>query len=106
MSENAEGQDKLQVEVAPSASELVAESAAAAVTAQGGSGPIQAEAEDGLWEASAPTIEVTRQPEPFAGNTPIVVPQTASQRDRKWTRRVEDLPRSERWKRRLPQVCR
>ena len=27
-------------------------------------------------------------------------------RNRKWTRSVGDLPRGERWKRRLPEVCR
>jgi hypothetical protein len=32
--------------------------------------------------------------------------QTRHRRERTWTRKVDDLPRGERWKRRLPDVCR
>jgi hypothetical protein len=32
--------------------------------------------------------------------------QTRDRRERTWTRKVDDLPRGERWKKRLPDVCR
>lgn len=43
---------------------------------------------------------------PVAGDTPIIVPGETAKPARRWARRVEDLPRGERWKRRLPDVCR
>jgi hypothetical protein len=43
----------------------------------------------------------------LSGQAPmIVVPAGAERPARRWARRVEDLPRGERWKRRLPEVCR
>jgi hypothetical protein len=35
-----------------------------------------------------------------------IAPHTRKRRQRSWTRKVHDLPRGERWKRRLPDVCR
>jgi len=42
----------------------------------------------------------------MAGDELIMMPAAGMQRTRKWTRRAGDLPRGERWKRRLPEVCR
>jgi hypothetical protein len=56
-------------------------------------------------ETSDPFVAAEKVGSIVADARPIV-PQTASWRDRKWTRSVEDLSRSERWRRRLPDVCR
>jgi hypothetical protein len=37
---------------------------------------------------------------------PAVALQTRTRRERTWTRKVDDLARAERWRRRLPEVCR
>jgi hypothetical protein len=105
MSENIERQRELPIETAPTEQNEIIRTVSAAPEPVD-LGPVEAENEESLWEASAPAIEVTRKPKSFAGSTPIVVPQKVLRRDRKWTRRAEDLPRSERWKRRLPSVCR
>jgi hypothetical protein len=51
-------------------------------------------------------IAAARKPDSVAADTPIIVPQIARRWERKWVRAIEDLPRSERWRRRLPDVCR
>ncbi|HEX2555012.1 MAG TPA: hypothetical protein VHL98_15035 [Microvirga sp.] len=43
---------------------------------------------------------------PAANEAAIIVPQDDARPARRWARRVEELPRGERWKRRLPDVCR
>jgi hypothetical protein len=59
-----------------------------------------------LLDEGETTIAVAQEPRSITGDTPIVVPRRASRLDRRWVRRIEDLPRGERWKRRLPEVCR
>jgi hypothetical protein len=39
-------------------------------------------------------------------HAPAAARPISSGRERTWTRRVDDLPRGERWKKRLPDVCR
>jgi hypothetical protein len=56
--------------------------------------------------AGASSISVPAQAAPAGEDGPFVVAPSPQRRGRKWARRVEDLPRSERWKRRLPEVCR
>ena len=107
MPDNMESQGTLQIKVAPFASDEVAAPAPTVETTRVELGQVGSQSEDALSAASATAIEVTRDLQSFGENTQIVVPQAASRRDRKWTQRVEDLPRGERWKlRRLPEVCR
>ncbi len=94
MQENVEKRGELQIETAAAQEKPVEHRRA------------EAESEDALWEASAPSREITQVPQPVEANTPLVVPQGMMPRSRRWTRRVEDLPRGERWRRRLPDVCR
>ncbi len=68
--------------------------------------PDEAASEAALSGSGASSISVPAQAAPTAGDGPIVIPPSPQRRGRKWARRVEDLPRSERWKRRLPEVCR
>ena len=42
----------------------------------------------------------------MAGDRPIIVPAAETRPGHEWERRAGDLPRGERWKRRLPEVCR
>jgi hypothetical protein len=106
MSENIERQGELPIDTAPTEPDEIIGTVSTSVPEPVDQGPADADNEDALWEASAPDTEVTQDPQSFVGSTSIVVPPMASRRDRKWTRRVEDLPRGERWKRRLPGVCR
>ncbi len=106
MSENIERQGELPIESAPTAPNAVIDTVSTAAPKSVELAPIEAVSEDSLWEASEPAREVTQGPQILKGNTQIIAPQATSGRDRKWTRRVEDLPRGERWKRRLPSVCR
>jgi hypothetical protein len=39
-------------------------------------------------------------------HAPTVALRTHTPRQRTWTRKVDDLARGERWRRRLPEVCR
>lgn len=55
-------------------------------------------------EAARPIVVPAEAARP-AADTPIVVPR-GERPGRRWTRRGDDLPRGERWKRRLPEVCR
>ncbi len=50
-------------------------------------------------------IAVPAEIVPPAGDAPIIV-HRAARPGRRWARRADDLPRGERWKRRLPEVCR
>ncbi len=56
--------------------------------------------------ATSSSIEVAPDPHPTISRSPIIVPQMSPRRDRKWVRGVDELPRGEKWKRRLPEVCR
>lgn len=100
-------QDEPQVEAAPPAPVEATRTAAT-----GGAAPVvglyqdEAQSEDALWESSAPSVETASEARPLVGNTATMLPLIATQRTRKWVRGVEDLPRGERWKRRLPEVCR
>jgi hypothetical protein len=98
--------DEPQVEATPPAP---VEATRTAITA--GAAPVElhqeeAQEEDALWESNAPSVEAAPETQPLEGSTVIMLSPIATQRHRKWARGVEDLPRGERWKRRLPQVCR
>ena len=99
-------QDKRQNDESLAASDESIEAARVVETTRRELASIPTESDDVLWEESAPISKVTRAPQSIVASTPLIVSQVASQRDRKWRRRVEDLPRGERWKRRLPEVCR
>jgi hypothetical protein len=106
MRDSVKTHDKLPVEAA-----LPAPAEATRMAAAGGAAPVElyqdeAHSEDALWESSAPSIVAAPEPRSLVGNTAMVLTPVATQRGRKWTRGVEDLPRGERWKRRLPSVCR
>ena len=107
MSEKIERQGELPIGTAPAEPDETVRMVSTSAPQPVNLGAVEAESEDVLWEASAPASEVAQEPQTFVGSAPIVVPQKASRHEpRKWTRRVEDLPRGERWKRRLPEVCR
>ncbi len=106
MSKNIEKQGEFPIETAPAEPYEVIRTVSTIASETVEQSPVETENEDVLWEASAPAAEMTGESQSFAGSAPIVAPQNTSRRDRKWTRRVEDLPRGERWKRRLPGVCR
>jgi hypothetical protein len=51
-------------------------------------------------------IVVTQEPWSAMERVPVIGRPIGSRRERTWTRKVDDLPRGERWRRRLPEVCR
>ncbi len=51
-------------------------------------------------------IEVPQGSHSATSEASIVVPETGNQRSRRWVRGTHELRRGERWKRRLPEVCR
>ncbi len=57
-------------------------------------------------KAPSSAIVVTPRSHVEIAHTPIIAQQIPPRRDRKWVRGVDDLSRGERWKRRLPEVCR
>jgi len=56
--------------------------------------------------APSSVIVVTPRSHVEIAHTPIIAQQASPRRDRKWVRGIDELSRGERWKRRLPEVCR
>jgi len=56
----------------------------------------------------APSSAIVIAPKPHVeiAYSPIMIQPMSPRRDRKWVLSVEELPRGQRWKRRLPDVCR
>ncbi len=55
---------------------------------------------------SGAEMAVSEEANAIPTSTPTAMPQLVVQPSRRWTKEAAELPRWEKWKRRLPQACR
>jgi hypothetical protein len=104
MSQEMKNHIELTITAPPVASDQGLE---AALPGQGADDPDTAQAEPETVRTGDAPIVVPYEVEAEQDRAPVVVSSTVSRPSaRRWTRKIEDLPRGERWKRRLPDVCR
>jgi hypothetical protein len=104
MSQEMKNQIELTIKAPPAASDQGLE---AAPLGDAADDRVKAQAEPETVRTSDAPIVVPCHVEIEQDLAPVAVSSTGSRPSaRRWTRKAEDLPRGERWKRRLPDVCR
>ena len=103
MLHDTDKQDEHQVEPA---STMQGDEPAPAIHIATSSLMISAEGDRDIPGLSEMQEEAPQQAVPFPASTPIITSPAPVRSDRKRAKQTSDLPRWEKWKRRLPEVCR
>ena len=103
MLHDTDRQDEHQVEPA---SIIQGDDLAPAIHIETSSLVISAEVDRDIPSEAETQEQAPQQAVSLPANTPVMSSQAPVRSSRKWAKQAADLPRWEKWKRRLPEVCR